>query len=178
MSLLASAMAAKSGRILANSVSLFARQKWISGCPFAAGEAMRLSTSLTSLCLYLSASPGSVAFALWRDINSVTVVGGTHGNEFNGVWCVKRWRHGAASDDSCSAAALQLEKAFPSMSVRTMIGNPKAYALNRRFLDDDLNRMFKDVSLERRISEVDDDVLAYEENRARAISEVPRTREY
>ena len=50
----------------------------------------------------------------------VVVVGGTHGNEYTGVW---------------------LEKALRDKS-ETIVGNPAAVEANRRFLDEDLNRCF------------------------------------
>ena len=50
----------------------------------------------------------------------VVVVGGTHGNEYTGVW---------------------LEKALRD-KVDTLVGNPAAVEANRRFLDEDLNRCF------------------------------------
>jgi len=50
----------------------------------------------------------------------VVVVGGTHGNEYTGVW---------------------LEKALRGKS-ETLVGNPQAVTANRRFMDEDLNRRF------------------------------------
>jgi len=50
----------------------------------------------------------------------VVVVGGTHGNEYTGVW---------------------LEKALRDKT-DTLVGNPAAVEANRRFLDEDLNRCF------------------------------------
>ena len=50
----------------------------------------------------------------------VVVVGGTHGNEYTGVW---------------------LEKALRDKT-ETCVGNPAAVEANRRFLDEDLNRCF------------------------------------
>jgi len=63
----------------------------------------------------------------------VVVVGGTHGNEYTGVWCVK----------SLETRQEWLRKEYPSISsIITMIGNPKAVKISRRFVDTDLNREF------------------------------------
>lgn len=57
----------------------------------------------------------------------VVVVGGTHGNEYTGVWCSKRLQQ--------------------NTDVETLIGNPAAVAANRRFVDTDLNRQFRHKDL-------------------------------
>jgi succinylglutamate desuccinylase len=62
----------------------------------------------------------------------VAVVGGTHGNEYTGVWCIK-------------ALALQtelLQQKYPALDITTILANPEAYMANRRFIDTDLNREF------------------------------------
>jgi succinylglutamate desuccinylase len=70
-------------------------------------------------------------------IQSVVVVGGTHGNEYTGVWCIK-------------ALDRQLEKKndFASFKLSTLLGNPQAYMENKRFMDQDLNRQFSHKALE------------------------------
>ena len=60
----------------------------------------------------------------------VLVVGGTHGNEVNGAWLVDQWREQPAL----------LETAGLSLALE--IGNPEARAVNRRYIDRDLNRCF------------------------------------
>ena len=40
--------------------------------------------------------------------------------------------------------AERLQRDYPSLAVETLIANPRAYAANQRFLDDDLNRQFVD----------------------------------
>ena len=62
---------------------------------------------------------------------SVVVVGGTHGNEYTGVWCIK------ALD-----RALKKKMKYPSLNVSTILGNPRAHQENKRFIDEDLNRQF------------------------------------
>jgi Succinylglutamate desuccinylase / Aspartoacylase family len=59
---------------------------------------------------------------------SVAVIGGTHGNEYTGVWCVRTLE----CDKRCT----------------TLLGNPAAVAANTRFIDDDLNRQFKTSDLQ------------------------------
>lgn len=60
----------------------------------------------------------------------VLVVAGTHGNERNAPWLLEHWRqHPAGLADA--GLALQL-----------VLGNPQAYAGNRRYLERDLNRCF------------------------------------
>ena len=60
----------------------------------------------------------------------VLVVAATHGNERNAPWLLEQWRAQPALLNS-SGLDLQLE-----------IGNPEAFAANRRYLDRDLNRCF------------------------------------
>jgi len=62
----------------------------------------------------------------------VVVVGGTHGNEFTGIHVVEQLQREMAA----------VHAAYPSLAVETMIANPRAYAANSRFVDDDLNRQF------------------------------------
>lgn len=77
----------------------------------------------------------------------MVVVGGTHGNEYTGVWCSKR---------------LRLRD-----RVETLIGNPVAVAANRRFIDTDLNRQF-------RLKDLNDskDPTTVEGKRARELNEM------
>jgi aspartoacylase len=60
----------------------------------------------------------------------VLVVAGTHGNERNAPWLMEQWRHRPAL------------LATAGMPVQLEIGNPEAFAANRRYLDRDLNRCF------------------------------------
>jgi len=60
----------------------------------------------------------------------VLVVAATHGNERNAPWLLEQWRQQPELLRS-NGVELQLE-----------IGNPEALALNRRYLDRDLNRSF------------------------------------
>ena len=57
----------------------------------------------------------------------VVVVGGTHGNEFTGIYVVEQME----------ARRGEYERAYPSLRMETLVANPKAYAANRRFVDDE-----------------------------------------
>ena len=60
----------------------------------------------------------------------VLVVAATHGNERNAPWLLEQWR---ARPELLNAAGVDLQ---------LEIGNPDAFAANRRYLDRDLNRCF------------------------------------
>ena len=72
-----------------------------------------------------------VAFTVTATLR-VVVSGATHGNELTGAWVLQRLEHQAA----------QLALTYPSLQVETLLSNPRAHALNTRFVDADLNRMF------------------------------------
>jgi len=63
-------------------------------------------------------------------INRVLIAGGTHGNELIGVYAIKTF---AARPD------LVRRSSFETL---TVLGNPEAIAVNRRYIDHDLNRSF------------------------------------
>ncbi len=60
----------------------------------------------------------------------VLVVAGTHGNERNAPWLLEAWRRGEPA------------LATAGLAVELVLGNPAAWAANRRYLDRDLNRSF------------------------------------
>ena len=80
-------------------------------------------------------------------IKNVAIVGGTHGNELIGVYLLKRWEQ------------MPQEIMRPTIHTDLFLGNPKANELNRRFVDEDLNRCFLHASLEA-------EKLSYEAHRA------------
>lgn len=85
-------------------------------------------------------------------IKHVALVGGTHGNELTGVHLLKHWRQhpeDVARDSFCTELHL---------------ANPKAQALNRRYLDQDLNRQFALADLN------NPELCGYEQNRAKALN--------
>ena len=62
----------------------------------------------------------------------VVVVGGTHGNEFTGVYVIEQLQPD------------QLRSEYPHLSVETLLANPRAHEATQRFVDDDLNRQFRE----------------------------------
>jgi len=72
-------------------------------------------------------------------LRKVVVVGGTHGNEYTGVWCIK------AMEQQYDA----FTRRYPSLEISTILGNPAAHRENKRFIHTDLNREF---SVEKRIA--------------------------
>lgn len=63
-------------------------------------------------------------------MKKVLVFGGTHGNEWTGIWVVKHY-------------ADTLKKKYPSLDIEFILANPEAYKINKRFKDEDLNRAFQ-----------------------------------
>ncbi len=61
----------------------------------------------------------------------VLVVGGTHGNERNGLWLLEQWRQ--------HPGLLHRH----GLALELMVGNPVAAQANRRYVDRDLNRSFR-----------------------------------
>ncbi|CAJ1963171.1 unnamed protein product [Cylindrotheca closterium] len=93
-------------------------------------------------------------------IHRVAVVGGTHGNEYTGVWCIR----------TIEAQQKELKAQYPSLDIQTILGNEEAHLENKRFIDTDLNREFKCDTL----CGVDgDDVVVMEEEE----EEEPASRE-
>ena len=67
-------------------------------------------------------------------VKSVCLTGGTHGNEYTGVWCIKELEQ--------PSVFKQFSERFPSLSISTLMGNPDAHLANKRFIHTDLNREF------------------------------------
>jgi len=85
-------------------------------------------------------------------IEHVAVVGGTHGNEFSGIYLLRKWQKSP------------LLLARNGLSVETLFANPKGFEENKRYIDCDLNRQFS-------LSDLADNELAnYEQSRAKAIN--------
>ncbi len=84
-------------------------------------------------------------------IRRVAIVGGTHGNELTGIYLIKKFE--------------QFPELLtrPSLECMTLLGNPRAIAANRRYIDRDLNRCFADVDL------AQPDLTIYEAQRAQEI---------
>ena len=64
-------------------------------------------------------------------VQRILIVSGTHGNEINPVWAVKKFNR---EENSLNHG---IEYEF-------IIGNPVAYEKGRRYIDVDLNRSFKE----------------------------------
>ena len=85
-------------------------------------------------------------------IKQVAVVGGTHGNEFSGIYLLKKWQQNPELISRTSFAT------------ETVFANPKAFDENKRYIDCDLNRQFTDQKL------VNPELANYEQSRAKAIN--------
>eukprot|EP00980_Cylindrotheca_fusiformis_P021820 scaffold8658_cov101-Cylindrotheca_fusiformis.AAC.6 len=75
--------------------------------------------------------------------NRIVVVGGTHGNEYTGVWCIK----------ALQVQQQELKDNYPSLKIKTILANEEAHLANQRFIDTDLNREFRSDTL----CSIDDD---------------------
>lgn len=79
-----------------------------------------------------------------KDINKVVIIGGIHGNELIGVYLIR------------------LFEQFPHLIQRqsfetlTLLGNPQAVALCRRYVDKDLNRCFTNEDIQNPTSSYED----------------------
>lgn len=60
----------------------------------------------------------------------VIIFGGTHGNEWTGIFAVKEY-------------ADELKKEFTNLDLHIVHANPEAFKVNKRFKDEDLNRAFQ-----------------------------------
>ncbi|NEU77170.1 aspartoacylase [Hassallia byssoidea VB512170] len=87
-------------------------------------------------------------------INRVAIVGGTHGNEFTGVYLLKLFEQN-----------LNLVKR-PSFETLTLLGNPEAFKESRRYIHKDLNRSFFSQDLQNSI------LTGYEAMRAKVIEKM------
>lgn len=65
-----------------------------------------------------------------NETKKVIIFGGTHGNEWTGVYAIKKYAEILASE-------------FPQLDLHFVFANPEAFKINRRFKDEDLNRAFQ-----------------------------------
>lgn len=85
------------------------------------------------------------------DVKNITIVGGTHGNEYTGIYLIQEWEN-------------EPEKiARDTFQANTFFANPMAFQANQRYLDEDLNRQFIDEKLNQA------DLANYEQSRAKVI---------
>jgi len=68
--------------------------------------------------------------SIYRPLDTVFIVGGTHGNERTGVSLIRHWQH--------SPVEIQRE----TFKTHLLLANPQAVQKNTRFIDRDLNRSF------------------------------------
>ncbi len=87
-----------------------------------------------------------------KKIESVAIVGGTHGNEFSGIYLLRKWEQ----------FPTQIKR--NSFGTQTLFANPKAFEANKRYLDCDLNRQFIQADLE------NPTLANYEQSRAKVIN--------
>jgi aspartoacylase len=81
-------------------------------------------------------------------VQRILIVSGTHGNEINPIWAVKQFNRVENSLNH-------------GIEYEYIIGNPVAYEKGCRYIDDDLNRSFKEIK-----NRNQDNNSAYEINRA------------
>jgi aspartoacylase len=89
---------------------------------------------------------------LRETISNVAIVGGTHGNELAGIYLVKEWQ----KNDFCHRATFDTE---------LVLANHNAMAVNRRYVDSDLNRQFSAKLLS------DTSLANYEQSRAKVLNQ-------
>ncbi|WP_432773169.1 aspartoacylase [Francisella salimarina] len=85
-------------------------------------------------------------------INKLLVSGGTHGNEYTGIYIVKRMK--------------KYPPKTKSLDVIPLLANPEAFEISKRYKDQDLNRCFSVEDL-KKIS-----LNSYEMQRAREINQM------
>jgi len=100
-------------------------------------------------------------------VHRVAVVGGTHGNEYTGVWCIR----------TIDAQHKEMKAKYPSLEVETILGNEEAHLANKRFIDTDLNREFKHDTLCSLLEDDEKKKSVVEEEAEPASREARRARE-
>lgn len=86
-------------------------------------------------------------------IRRAAIVGGTHGNEWTGVYLAKKYQQ----------YPHLVERS--SFKTQVLLGNPKAIAQSKRYIDKDLNRCFNRIDLEK------SDASTYEDQQARRLAQ-------
>ncbi|MDX3773876.1 aspartoacylase [Chromatiaceae bacterium AAb-1] len=85
-------------------------------------------------------------------IKKVAIVGGTHGNEFSGIYLIRRYQQ---------QPELMQRSSF---EVETVWANPEAHKENKRYIHSDLNRQFKTADL------ANPALSNYEQSRAKVLN--------
>lgn len=68
-------------------------------------------------------------------IKQLAIVGGTHGNEFTGIYLLKKWQKNTALVERSN------------FTTEMIFANPQAYVQNKRYVEHDLNRCFSQTDL-------------------------------
>lgn len=87
-------------------------------------------------------------------IKQLAIVGGTHGNEFTGIYLLKKWEN--------TPSLISRD----SFSTEMLFANPQAYEQNKRYIDHDLNRCFNQAHL------ANEDFASIEQSRAKEINKL------
>ncbi len=69
-------------------------------------------------------------------IKHLAIVGGTHGNEFTGIYLLRKWHKKTALVERSN------------FTTEMIFANPQAYAQNKRYVEHDLNRCFSQADLD------------------------------
>lgn len=93
-------------------------------------------------------------------IKKITIVGGTHGNEYTGPYLLNLLKNRVPVSN------------YSTFELNFFLSNPKAYKNNVRFVDDDLNRSFLKEDLSNYFLD------SYESNRAKVINQVLGPKEH
>lgn len=80
----------------------------------------------------------------------VVITGGTHGNEWTGIQVIQHYQE-------------YFKQKFPTLQLEFILANPEAYKINRRFIDEDLNRAFQFLN---------ENKSSYEHTRAQEIKSI------
>lgn len=83
----------------------------------------------------LSSTPSVSSPTQPIEVKTLAITGGTHGNEYTGVWIVRHMLENEAQRQ-------RMKLLYPSLDITPLISNPIAHENNRRFIDMDLNRLF------------------------------------
>jgi succinylglutamate desuccinylase len=83
-------------------------------------------------------------------LSQALIFGGTHGNEWTGIYAIKQEEKA-------------LNATFPELKISFIHANPEAFKINQRFKDEDLNRAFEFLDEKRK---------GYEHERARELKKL------
>jgi predicted deacylase len=114
--------------------------QFYSKCGFKMAKSFEHTPSIPDLAPITFTVSSMVYYIGAKIIRRVGLVGGTHGNELLGVELVKGWQ--------LQAGTAQDELRRSTLKCVPVLSNLPAIAVNRRFIDKDLNRQFKRETLD------------------------------